>query len=82
MDSSLRLGVSAAAAIPTGLFSHRFEALFPHARPLGCIVCLTPQLFLLVYLHAIMELPAQPAATLPRVLSAHAACLLPSYWSG
>ena len=35
---------------PHRIFSVRgFEALFPHAGTLGCTVCLTPQLFLLVY---------------------------------
>ena len=43
------------------------EALFPHAGILGCVVCLTPQLFLPVYLHVAVGLPA---ATLPQVLFA------------
>ena len=52
MNSPVRLGVSpAAASTPTGVFSQRFEALFPHAGTLGCVVCLAPQLFLPVYLH-------------------------------
>ena len=54
-----------------------FEALFPHTGTLGCAVCLAPQLFLLVYLHAnvgppglqVSALPGLPATTLPRVLS-------------
>ena len=41
---------STAASTPTGVFSQRFEALFPHAGALGWVVCLAPQLFLLVYL--------------------------------
>ena len=41
--SPLRLGVSPAAApTPTGIFNQRFEALFPHAGALGCVVCFTP----------------------------------------
>ena len=41
-----------------------FEALFPHAGTLGHVVCLTPQLFLLVYPQAIMGPLTLPAATL------------------
>ena len=38
---------------PPQVFSVRgFEALFPHTVAWGCMVCPTPQLFLLVYLHA------------------------------
>ena len=37
---------------PPHIFSVRgFEALFPHAVTLGCVVFLAPQLFLLVYPH-------------------------------
>ena len=37
MTSPVRLGVSPAATpTPTGIFNLRFEALFPHARALGC----------------------------------------------
>ena len=54
-----------------------FEALFPHTGTLGCEVCLAPQLFLPVYLHANVGLPAlpvtaspgPPASALPWVLS-------------
>ena len=63
----MRLGVSpAAASTPTGVFIQRFEALFPCSETLGCVVCLTPQLFLPVYLHANMGLPS-PQATTSRV---------------
>ena len=34
-----------------------FEAWFPHTGPLGCVVCLAPQLFLLVSLHTNVGLP-------------------------
>ena len=65
-NSPVRLGVSpAAASTPTGVFSQRFEALFPRAGALGCMVCLAPQLFLLVYLHTNVGPPSPPAATLP-----------------
>ena len=47
----VRLGVSpAVASTPTGVFNQRFEALFPHAGALGCMVCFTPPQFPLVYL--------------------------------
>ena len=60
----VRLGVSpATTSIPTGVFSLRFEALFPCAGNLGCIICLAPQLFLPVYPQANEGLPAPPAAT-------------------
>ena len=36
----MRLGVSpAAASTSTGVFNQRFEALFPPAGTLGCVVC-------------------------------------------
>ena len=35
------------------------------------MVCLTPQLFLLVYPHANVGSPSPPADTLPHILSAH-----------
>ena len=41
--SPVRLGVSPAAApTPTGVFSQRFEALFPRAGALGYAVCFAP----------------------------------------
>ena len=49
-NSPVRLEVSPTAApTPTGVFSQRFEALFPWAGLCGCVVCLAPQLFLLIY---------------------------------
>ena len=61
----------------TGVFNQRFEALFSSAGALGCVVCLTPQLFLPVYLNSNEGPPAPPVAAsldlpataLPRVLS-------------
>ena len=50
-NSPVRLGVSpAATSTPTGVFNQRFEALYPHAGALGCVVCFAPPLFLWVYL--------------------------------
>ena len=41
--SPVRLGVSPAAApTPTGVCNQRFEALFPGAGALGCVVCFAP----------------------------------------
>ena len=53
-----------------GVFNQRFEALFPCAGTLGFAVCLTPQLFLPVYLRANIGPPCLPATALPPVLSA------------
>ena len=51
MTSLVRLGVSPAAApTPMGVFTPRFQALFPRAGALGCALCFAPPLFLLVYL--------------------------------
>ena len=56
MNSPVRLGVSpAAASAPTGVFSQRFEALFPRTGALGCVVCCP--------VHQL--LPHQPAAASP-----------------
>ena len=48
-----------------GVFNQRFEALFPHARALGCEVCFAPPPFLLVYLCANVEPQGLPAAAWP-----------------
>ena len=71
MNSPVSLGVSlTAASTPTGVFNQRFEALFPCPGTLGSMVCLTPQLFLPVYLHLNVGLPSAPVAALLQVLSA------------
>ena len=80
MNSPVRLGVSpAATSTPTGVFNQRFEALFPCTETQGPSVCLTPQLFLPVYMHlfrnvhplwVLQPLPCPPAAALLQVLSA------------
>ena len=62
----MRLGVSpAAASTPMGVFNQRFEALFPHAGALGCMVCLSPLLFLRVNLCTNVGLWGPLAAALP-----------------
>ena len=65
MNSPVRLGVSPSASTPTGFYSRGFEALFTQAQIPGCSVCLAPQLFPLVYLHANLGPPSLPATTLP-----------------
>ena len=65
MNSPVRLGVSpAAASTPTGVFNQRFEALFPCAGALGCVVCLAPPPFLPVYLCTNVGPQGLPATTL------------------
>ena len=56
---------------PTGVFSQRFEALFPCAGALGCVVCYSPQLFLPVYPHPYMGLPSPPGTASPAQSSSH-----------
>ena len=81
-ELSVRLGVSpAAASTPAGVFNQRFEALFPHPGTLGCVVCLTHHLILLVYLHANVELPAPGSASSLGPLHL-AAFLCPAHRSG
>ena len=64
-NSPVRLGVSpAAASTPTGVFSQRFEALFPHAGALGCAVCFVPPPFIPVYLCVNVGSQGLPATTL------------------
>ena len=87
------MGPSNELLCETGSFSccqnpHRFSSQrflklsFPCAGTLGCVVCLIPRLFLLVYLHASVglppRLPCPPATALPRVLSARLPVFSPS----
>ena len=66
---------------PPQVFSVRgLRLYFPWAGALGCAVCLTPQLFLPVYLRKDVGPPALPATTLPPLHLA--ARLHPSYRSG
>ena len=80
MNSPMRLGVSpAAASTPIGIFNQRFEALFPQTGTLRCVVCLAPQLFLLVCLHANVRPPSSQSAALrsPPAAALPAPVLLP-----
>ena len=81
MSSPARLGVSPAASTPIGFSVRGFEALFLHAGTLNYMVCLAPQLFLLVYLYTNVGAPGPPATALLRVLSTPAAHLWHSYMS-
>ena len=70
-NSPVRLGVSpAAASTPMGVFTQRFEALFPRTGALGCMVCFAPPPFLLVYVCTIVGLQGPPATTLWGLLAA------------
>ena len=74
-ELSCEAGSFSSTSTPTDVFSQRFEALFPCAGTLGCTVCLAPHLFLLVYLHADVEPPGLPAASLPALALQPAALL-------
>ena len=80
--SPVRLGVSpAAASIPMGVFTQRFEALFPHAGALGYAVCFAPPPFVQVYLCANWG-PGMLPAALPAPFSATLSPALSVYLSG
>ena len=84
----MRLGVSPAASTPTGVSNQRFEALFPRAGALGCLVCFAPPLFLPAHLCAdvglrgllVVALPAPVHPTIRQSLGP-AVRLRPSYRS-
>ena len=68
---SCEAGISLAAVPnPTGFSTERFEALFPGAGALGCVVCFGPLPFLPVYLCANVGLQDLPATTLWGLLAA------------
>ena len=81
------MGPSNRLSWETGSFSHclnpyrflqqGFEALFPHTDTLGCAVCLTPQLLLVVYLHVNVVPSSLPATTLPMWFSSCCLALSP-----
>ena len=68
-NSPVRLGISPAASTPTVFSVRGSESLFPLTGTLGCVVCLTPQLFLPVFLHKTVGPACPPAIALPQVLS-------------
>ena len=59
-NSPVRLGVSLAAATPTSFYSQKFWGFIS----LGCMVCITPQLLILVYLHSNVGLPQSASCCL------------------
>ena len=59
---------SCCCPIPMGVFSERFEALFPCAGALGCKVCFATPPFLPVYLCANVGLRGLLAAALPALV--------------
>ena len=73
------MGVSPAAApTPTGIFNQRFEALFPRAGALGCVVCFAPRrssrlICVRVWGRGVLPaaLPAPFSATLSPALSVY-----------
>ena len=84
-NSPVRLGVSpAAASTPTGVFNQSFEALFPRAGALGCMVCFAPSPFLPVYLcemwgRGICQLqPGLPRSTIRHLAGSASCCLATS----
>ena len=75
----MRLGVSPAAApAPTGVFNQRFEALFPCAGALGCVVCFVPRC-LSRFIYARMWGHGAPPAALPAPFSATLSLALSAY---
>ena len=74
--SPVRLGVSPAAVpTPRGVFNQRFEALFPRAGALGCVVCFAPRrlswfIYVLMWGQGVVPtaLPAPYSATLSPAL--------------
>ena len=69
MTSPVRLGVSPAAApTPTGAFNQRFEALFPRAGALGCVVCFAPRRSSGLSVHECGAAGCYPPLCLPRSL--------------
>ena len=67
----MRLGASPIATLTLmGVFNQRFEALFPHAGALGCVVYFTPLPFLPVCLRVNVGPQCLPATTLWGLLAA------------
>ena len=79
-DSPMRQSFSCCSN-PQIFTARGFEALISHTGTLGCMVCLTPQLFLPAYPHTNVGPPALPATTLSCVHSDQASHLHSSYQS-
>ena len=56
---------------PHSFKARGFEVLFPCSGTLGCVVCLAPWLFLLVYLHRNVRPPSPQSATSQGPLATH-----------
>ena len=97
LQQPLLWGSPAAAPTPSGVFNQRFEALFPRAGALGCVVCFAPSCLSGLCVRecgAIGSASARTACavcpTLHQSRSHHGhvsplssgACLCPSYRSG
>ena len=79
MTCPVRLGVSPAAVpTPTGVFNQRFEALFPCAGALGCVVCFAPCCLSSLSVRECGDLQVLPAA-LPAAISATLSLALSVY---
>ena len=74
--SLVRLGVSpAATSTHMGVFNQRFEALFPCAGALSCVVFFAPPPFAQVYLCSNVGLQGLLAVGLPALFVPHSASL-------
>ena len=62
---------------PYVFIARGFEALFLWTGTLGCLVCLTPQLFLPVYLYSNVGPPSPPASALPTWSTNHCLAMHP-----
>ena len=72
----MRLGVSPAAApTPTGVLNQRFEALFPCAGALGCVVSFAPPPVLLVFLCTNVGPYCLPRSTISHLAGSTSCCL-------
>ena len=79
MNSPVMLGVSPAAApTPMGVFTQRFEALFPCAGARGYTVCFASPPFLPVYLCASVGPQGLLVVRLPALFVPHSASLGPA----
>ena len=87
MNSPVRLGVfPAATSTPTGVFSQRFEVLFPSAGTLGCSICHWVHHLLPCWSAAVLPTPLHnpPPRWVRQLQPCRESSLpgCPSYWSG